>query len=64
MIVETTACPGNSKRSFYGIISNGRTFYKYFEKEESTYHFSIEVKKEQKDNVDKSRYEAEIFIVT
>ena len=64
MIIETTSCPGNSKRMFYDIKSNGRPFYKYLEKEESSYHFSIEVKKEQPENEDKYRYKAEIFIVT
>ena len=64
MIVETTSCQGNSKRMFYGMQSNGRPFYKYLEKEEYTYHFSIEVKKEQTGNKDKYRYEAKIFIAT
>ena len=27
MIVETTACPGSSKRMFYGIKSNGRPLF-------------------------------------
>ena len=32
IIVETTSCPGNSKRMLYGIKSNGRPYYKYLEK--------------------------------
>ena len=63
MIVETTSCPGSSKRMFYGIKSNGRAFFSNNSETKKTYYFSLDVN-EQLGNEDKYRYEAEIFIAT
>ena len=63
MIVETTSCPGSSKRIFYGIQSNGRALFTNNSETKNTNFFSIEAK-EQPGNVNKFRYEAEIFIAT
>ena len=62
MIIETTSCPGNSKRMFYGIQSNGRALFTNNSETKKTNFFSIEAK--EPENKDKFRYEAEIFIAT
>ena len=60
MIIETSSCPGNSKRIFYGLKQNGEYF---FEKDgQITPFYSINVK-EQLDNTNNSRYESENFII-
>jgi len=63
MIVETTSNPGNSKRMFYAIKKNGRSFFKSKTKNTNTKYYSIEAK-DQKGNEGNIRYEAEIFIAT
>ena len=60
MILETSSCPGNSKRIFYGLKKNGEYF---FEKDgEKTPFFSINAK-DQVDNTNNARYESETFII-
>ena len=56
MIIETTAYPGNKYRYFFGLQSNGLPYFK------NSNHFSIEISNQQ-DNSEKSRFEAEIFVV-
>ena len=57
MIIETTSYPPSSLRMFFGLKTNGLPFFG------ETNHFSITVK-DQPDNTDKSRCEAENFIAT
>ena len=63
MIVETTSNPGNSKRMFYAIKKNGRSFFKSKTKNMKTKYYSIKAK-DQINNEGNIRYEAEIFIAT
>ena len=60
MILETSSCPGNSKRIFYGLKKSGEYL---FEKDgEKTPFYSINTK-EQLDNPGNVRYESENFII-
>ena len=60
MILETSSCPGNSKRIFYGLRKNGEYF---FEKDgQITPFYSINVR-EQLNNTNNARYESENFII-
>ena len=63
MIVETTSNPGNSKRMFYAIKKNGRSFFKSKTQNIKTKYYSMEAK-DQKNNKGNIRFEAEIFIAT
>ena len=63
MIVETTSNPGNSKRMFYAINKNGRSFFKSKTQNLKTKYYSMEAK-DQKNNKGNIRFEAEIFIAT
>ena len=62
MIVETSACPGDAKRMFYGIDIDGRGLFNRESDFGRTNYFSIEVGP-QPDNKNNYRYEAENFIV-
>ena len=60
MIVQTTACPGNALRVFYGIKSNGREFFNSDSETEKSYHYSITAEG-QTGNNGNLRYEGVIF---
>ena len=62
MIIETTACPGNSSRMFYGLKYNGRKFFKKSDSQRTNFYL-IEAN-EQPGNTNKYKYESEIFIAT
>ena len=59
LIVETSSTEGTSKRMFYGIKKNGRSFFKGDKKK--TKYYSIEVST-QEGNPGNARYYSEIFV--
>ena len=56
MIVETTSCPGKSKRMFYGIQSNGRALFTNNSETKKTNYFSIEAKEQPENENKKQKY--------
>ena len=64
MIVQTTACPGNATRMFFGLDTDGKGLFNYEEENESkSFYFLIKVG-DQPGNPDGFRYESESFIAT
>ena len=60
VIVETSACPGNAKRMFFGLDIDGRGLFNS-ENGDRAYYYSMQIG-EQPGNPDKIRYESENFI--
>ena len=59
MVIETTACPGDSgKRIFFGLKKNGRYFFNNKTEETPFYLFIAEIENESLGK----KYESEIFI--
>ncbi len=63
MIVETSACPSNETRMFYGLDTDGRGLFNSNSGTRKTPYYIIEAN-DQPGNTPRSRYEAENVIVT